>query len=100
MRGFSSGCQKLHSLDDLSQLREHVINEIYGKQNETHLPIYNFETGCLNLETLLNVYWFKKENYDNLESEVRKYLFKASTFGSVQPAVLTMMPNFFMSIFM
>ena len=78
MEGSRSGCKKLHPTEDLTGLREHVI------ANHCHPPIFDFETGSLNKEELLNIYWFKKVNYDDLESEIRKYLFKACTFSTVQ----------------
>ena len=87
MGGFRPGCQKLHDPDNLTELREHII------ANHCHPPIFDYQTGSLNKEELLNIYWLKKCNYDDLESEVRKYLFKACTFGTVQPNPLDMMPQ-------
>ena len=84
-------CKTLHDMWNLQDLRRHIENEVYVKKtnNSAHLGVQldrlGTSNGFRNAEMdLKHAYTYKKVIYDDLESDVRKYLFKPLT-AQVKP---------------
>ena len=90
-RGDNADCKTLHDLGNLQELRRHIENEVYVKRSNDsgHLSVQldrlGTSNGFRNAEMdLIHVYSYKKVFYHDLESDVRKYLFKPLT-AQVKP---------------
>ena len=90
-KGDNPECKALHDLGYLQDLRRHIENEVYNKKSRdsAHLSVQldrlGTSNGFRNAEMdLHHVYTYKKAFYDDLESDVRKYLFKPLT-AQVKP---------------
>ena len=74
-------CKDLYQIEDLSELRTHIIEQYYGG-NPTHCVEDLFlESGELNPDALEPVYWINKSKYMDLSSHVRQYLFQPTSFS-------------------
>ena len=83
-------CKILYDMNYLPDLRRHIENEVYVKktQDSAHLGVkLDRQNGVKNADTdLTHIYSYKKHFFDDLESEVRKYVFKPLT-AQVKPSV-------------
>ena len=62
--------------------------------NHGDLDMYDTTTKFLKLERLTEVYWMKRAYYDDLDQSIRQFLFSATTYDTVEPDPLQMMPAF------
>ena len=88
MLNFRETCQTLHDVDiGVMNLRQHII--------DTHadLDIFDTTTKCLRLDMLVDVFWMKRSYYDDLDQSIRQFLFSATTFDTLEPNPLAMMPG-------
>ena len=83
-------CQILYDMNYVQDLRRHIENEVYVKktQDSAHLAIrmdrqYGFVNADMDLK---HVYIYRKHYFDDLESDIRKYVFKSHT-AVVKPSV-------------
>ena len=83
-------CKILYDMKYLPDLLRHIENEVYVKktQDSAHLGVqldrqYGFKNSEMDLR---HVYLYRKNYFDDLESDVRKYVFKSLT-AVVKPSV-------------
>ena len=83
-------CKILYDMKYLPDLLRHIENEVYVKktQDSAHLGVqFDRQNGFKNSDTdLTHIYSYKKHFFDDLDSEVRKYVFKPLT-AQVKPSV-------------
>ena len=85
-------CKILHDMNNLPDLLRHIENEIYVKKakDAEHLGVQldrQNQNGFKSVDTdLTHIYSYKKHFFEDLETEVRKYVFKPLT-AQVKPSV-------------
>ena len=73
-------CKDLYSIEDLSELRTHMIEQYYGGNPTHYFEDLFLENGELNPDALGHIYWIHKSKYMDLSSHVRQYLFQPTWF--------------------
>ena len=72
-------CKNLYSIEDMGELRNHMIEQYYGG-NPTHCVEDLFlDGGEVNPDVLEPIYWINKSKYMDLSSHVRQYLFQPTS---------------------
>ena len=74
-------CKKLHSIEDLDELRTHMIEQYYGGNPTHYIEDLFLETGELNPDVLEHIYWINRSKYMDLSMHVRQYLFRPTFFS-------------------
>ena len=78
-------CQALYEASELLQLRIHIREQALEHFCPKHKKIHFLESGDLDMDYIINVYWFKAVYYQDLEANVRDMLFHRTTFAAKNP---------------
>ena len=78
-------CQALYEASELIQLRIHIRSEALEHHCQKHKKIHFFESGDLDMDYIINVYWMKAVYYQDLEANVRDMIFQRTTFAAKNP---------------
>lgn len=78
-------CQALYELNELLQLRIHIREQALEHFCPKHKKIHFLESGDLDMDYIINVYWFKAVYYQDLEANVRDMIFQRTTFAVKNP---------------
>ena len=78
-------CQALYEASELLQLRIHIREQALEHFCPKHKKIHFLESGDLDMDYIINVYWFKAVYYQDLEANVRDMIFQRTTFAAKNP---------------
>ena len=78
-------CQRLYEANELLQLRIHIREQALEHFCLKHKKIHFLESGDLDMDYIINVYWFKAVYYQDLEANVRDMIFQRITFAAKNP---------------
>ena len=78
-------CQALYEASELLQLRIHIREQALEHFCPKHKKIHFLESGDLDMDYIINVYWFKAVYYQDLEANVRDMIFQRITFAAKNP---------------
>ena len=78
-------CQELYEANELLRLRIHIREQALEHFCPKHKKIHFLESGDLDMDYIINVYWFKAVYYQDLEANVRDMIFQRTTFAAKNP---------------
>ena len=78
-------CQELYEANELLRLRIHIREQALEHFCPKHKKIHFLESGDLDMDYVINVYWFKAVYYQDLEANVRDMIFQRTTFAAKNP---------------
>ena len=74
----------------MDKLVDHVLHEMHTNASDKHAKIPFLPNGEINPLFFVNIYWYKQNAHDDLETNLRQRIFKATTFGVTDPEPLDM----------